>query len=271
VEEGVDAASENAGRLSSAKDFADAVARELPGLYRVALALGAPEALAEDLVEDTVLRALEHRQQLRSDASLRSWLHQILRRLAVDRARRRAHEVAVQDVEALWQDETYSVDAASVVERAEDVASLREALLHIPEQYRSVLVLHDEEGWTSRAIAEALRISEAAAKQRLRRGRMMLVSVLADEPERRRANRGVPMRCEEARSEVSAYLDGELPAERAALLEAHLGACATCPPLYQALVGVTTSLGSLRDPDSVVPPALAERVRARLEEERQER
>jgi RNA polymerase sigma-70 factor (ECF subfamily) len=232
VEEGVDAASENAGRLSSAKDFADAVARELPGLYRVALALGAPEALAEDLVEDTVLRALEHRQQLRSDASLRSWLHQILRRLAVDRARRRAHEVAVQDVEALWQDETYSVDAASVVERAEDVASLREALLHIPEQYRSVL---------------------------------------ADEPERRRANRGVPMRCEEARSEVSAYLDGELPAERAALLEAHLGACATCPPLYQALVGVTTSLGSLRDPDSVVPPALAERVRARLEEERQVR
>jgi len=166
--------------LSSAKDFADAVARELPGLYRVALALGAPEALAEDLVEDTVLRALEHRQQLRSDASLRSWLHQILRRLAVDRARRRAHEVAVQDVEALWQDETYSVDAASVVERAEDVASLREALLHIPEQYRSVLVLHDEEGWTSRSVAEALWISEAAAKQRLRRGRMMLVSVLAD-------------------------------------------------------------------------------------------
>lgn len=271
MDESTDIGAGGAGRSWSEEGFADAVARELPGLYRVALALGAPDSTAEDLVEDTVVRALEHRGQLRSDASLRPWLHQTLRHLAVDRARHRAHEVAVVDVEALWRDENYSVDAASVVERAEDAARLREALLHIPDQYRTVLVLHDEEGWTSAAVADALQISEPAAKQRLRRGRMMLVSVLAEEPERRRANRGVPMRCEEARSEVSAYLDGELPAERAALLEAHLGACATCPPLYQALAGVKGSLGALRDPDSVIPPALAERARARLERSDTER
>jgi RNA polymerase sigma-70 factor (ECF subfamily) len=64
---------------------------------------------------------------------------------------------------------------------------------------------------------------------------------------------------------VSAYLDGELSAERAAMLEAHLGGCATCPPLYQALVSTRASLGTLHDPDSVIPGEVAERVRARAD------
>jgi RNA polymerase sigma-70 factor (ECF subfamily) len=245
--------------------FAQEVAAELDGLFRLARALSGDESTAWDLVEDTVVRALERRSQFRGESSLRAWLRQILRHLAIDRARHHAHEVAVGDVEALWRDETYSVDPASVLDAAEERASLRDALVHLPSGYRSVVVLHDEEGWTSRAIAEALGISEPAVKQRLRRGRMMLVSVLGQESKRRRANRGVPLGCAEARQEVSAYLDGELSAERAAMLEAHLGGCATCPPLYQALVGVRDSLGALRDPDSVVPTALAERVRQRLE------
>ena len=92
----------------------------------------------------------------------------------------------------------------------------------------------------------------------------MLVSALSHRDERRAANAGVPLGCWEAREQVSGYIDGELePPERRAL-EAHLAGCATCPPLYQALVGVTASLGSLHDPDTVVPPALAERVRRHL-------
>ena len=40
-----------------------------------------------------------------------------------------------------------------------------------------------------------------------------------------------------------------------------LGSCPTCPALYAGLVGVRAALGALRDPDTVVPPALADRVR----------
>lgn len=68
------------------------------------------------------------------------------------------------------------------------------------------------------------------------------------------------MRCWDARRLVSDYLDDSLGAATRATLEAHIARCPTCPPLYASLVGVRANLGSLRDPDSVVPPDLAARI-----------
>jgi RNA polymerase sigma-70 factor (ECF subfamily) len=244
-------------------DFSTLVAAELPGLYRYAVSIVGDRAEAEDLIGDTVLRALERREQYRAEASLRTWLHRILYHLAIDRGRRAGREVSVEEVESSWRDADYSVDPAVVVERAQSAEALREALVHLPSAHRSVLVLHDAEGWPVSEVAEVLGISLPAAKQRLRRGRMMLVSSLARGEERRMANQGVPLSCWEARKSVSAYLDGELASGERTALETHLGRCATCPPLYQALVGATASLGALHDPDSVVPAEVAGRVRAR--------
>ena len=70
------------------------------------------------------------------------------------------------------------------------------------------------------------------------------------------------MRCWDARSLVSDYLDDELGADQRVAVETHLAACPTCPPLYAALVGTHEAVGALRDSDTVVPPALAERVAA---------
>lgn len=243
--------------------FGALVAAEIPGLYRYAVSIVGDRDRAEDLVSDTVVRAIERQGQYRSEASLRTWLHRILYHLAIDRARHASFEVSVDSVEASWRDESYSVDPSAVVERAQSAEALREALVHLPQGYRSVLVLHDAEGWPSSEIAEMLGVSLSAAKQRLRRGRMMLVSALAQGEERRLANEGVPLSCWEARKRVSAYLDDELSLDERAVLESHLGRCATCPPLYQALVGATASLGALHDPDSVIPAEVAERVRAR--------
>lgn len=252
------------GAVDPGGELGALVAAEIPNLYRYARSITANQAEAEDLVGDTVLRALERQQQYRAESSLRTWLHQILYHLAIDRARHHGHELSVDEVEALWRDDAYSVDAETVVERAESAEELRDALVHLPQHYRSAVVLHDAEGWPASEIASMLGISVPAAKQRIRRGRMMLVSALARGAERRAANAGVPLSCWQARQNVSSYLDDELePAERAAL-EAHLAGCATCPPLYHALVGTTASLGALHDPDSVIPPALAERVRERI-------
>ena len=92
----------------------------------------------------------------------------------------------------------------------------------------------------------------------------MLVSVLAHHDERRATNPGLPLSCWEAREQVSSYIDDDLEPARRAALEVHLAGCATCPPLYQALVGATASLGSLYDTESVVPAALADQVRRHL-------
>lgn len=68
------------------------------------------------------------------------------------------------------------------------------------------------------------------------------------------------MRCWDVRLKVSDYLNGSVDAVTRRLLETHLEACPTCPPLYASLVGVKSAVGGLRDPNSVVPPAVAARV-----------
>jgi anti-sigma factor RsiW len=93
---------------------------------------------------------------------------------------------------------------------------------------------------------------------------MMLVSALATGAERRELLKTVPLRCWDARREVSEYLDGELDERTRSLVERHLATCPTCPPLYAALVGVGVELGRLRDPDSVVPPAVATRIQQQI-------
>jgi len=253
------------GEAGDKDGFGSVVAAEIPGLYRYARSITTDAAEAEDLVGETMVRALERRHQYRAEASLRTWLHRILYHLAVDRARHHAHEVRVAEIESRWRDGSYSVDAETVVERAESAEELRDALVHLPHHYRSAVVLHDAEGWPVREVASLLGISEPAAKQRVRRGRMMLVSALAHGAERAAANEGVPLTCWQARQEVSEYLDDDLEAQERAALEAHLAGCATCPPPYQALVGITASMGALHDPDSVVPSALAGRIRERID------
>jgi RNA polymerase sigma-70 factor, ECF subfamily len=249
---------------------------EVPGLWGFARTLTRDDVQAEDLVQETLARALERGGTFRGDASLATWLHRILHNLAVDSARR-SREVPVEDivdaVEAAWRDDTYTVDAATVAARAQTRADLEDALVHLPLAYRVAVVLHAAEGWTVMQIAGIQSISLAAAKQRLRRGRMMLVSELARVPERRRALRGVPLRCWEARSRISDYLDGEVDDAEATRLVRHLQSCPTCPPLYAALLATRDALREpakartalaatteLRDPDTVIPPALAGRI-----------
>lgn len=244
---------------------------EVPGLYRFARTLAGP-AEAEDLVQDTLARALERSDTFREESSLATWLHRILHNLAVDRARRSREvpvDTIVAELEARWSDDEYTVDSATVVARAETRAELEDALIRLPVIYRAAVVLHDMEQITVREIAEVQGIGLPAAKQRLRRGRMMLVDELARGAQRRHALHGVPLRCGEARSRVGEYLDGELDAETMQVLERHLRDCPTCPPLVAALVGATTALrhqgGLQRDPDTVLPVSLAARVAAQLD------
>lgn len=241
------------------------LAAALVDLYPFAVSVTRNPDLAADVIQDAWLRASRSVEQWRGDAPLASWLRRIIHNLAIDAARRSTREptsgIVVDEVEECWRDDRYSVDAAAVVERAEIRVELEDALARLPFIYRSVVVLHDSEGWTVAEIADLLDVGLPAAKQRLRRGRMMLVTLLAGGRDRRDNLKGVPMRCWDARQHVSEYMDGDLDSATSVLLERHLEVCPTCPPLYASLVGVRVELGELRDPDAVIPPALAERLR----------
>ncbi len=264
----------------AAEDLAD----HIDTLYRYAFEVTHDPDRAADTVQDTFVRALERRHQYRNDAPLGHWLIRIAHNSIIDRGRRAQREISVggfgtrpadadrdglgtisvESAEAEWRRDDYTVDAALVAERAATRAELLDALVHLPYIHRSAVVLHDVEGYRVADIATIHDISLPAAKQRLRRGRMALVSALAEGDQRRAATKGVPMRCWDARQHVSDYLDHGLDPATAAAIEAHLAGCPTCPPLYAGLVGVHDELGQLRDPDSVIDPALERRLRELL-------
>ncbi len=249
----------------AADAFAEALVAELPRLVRLATRLVRDATQAEDCAQETIVGAWRRRDQLRDPAALSAWLRRSLVNRIIDRSRVHRDELDIDAVEADWRDDRYSVAPDRVLERAEMRDELEDALARLPVIYRVPVVLHDVIGWTAAEIGRAMETGLPATKQRLRRGRMMLVSALAEGDERRQASLAQPLRCWRARRHVSAYLDGELDASTRSAVESHLATCPTCPPLYAGLVGVKAGLGGLRDPDSVIDDAIALRIRDHLD------
>ena len=249
-------------------EFADALVGALPRLVHLATRLVRDPDQAEDCAQETIVGAWRRRDQLRDPAALSGWLRRSLVNRIIDRSRAHNDELDIDAVEADWRDDHYSVAPERVLERAELRDELEDALARLPVVYRVAVVLHDVLGWTAAEIAAATSTGLPATKQRLRRGRMMLVSALGEKDERRQASLAQPLRCWRARRHVSAYLDGELDAATRTAVETHLESCPTCPPLYASLVGVRATLGGLRDPDTVVEETMGSRIREHLDVQR---
>ncbi len=73
------------------------------------------------------------------------------------------------------------------------------------------------------------------------------------------------MRCDHARTMVSDYINGDLDAATAALLEEHLRDCPNCPPIYAALLAVRAQLAALAREVPMRDQVLADRVRRALD------
>ena len=164
--------------------FAEATLPHLGALYRFAVKLTGNGAIAEDLVQETYLKALEAFSGLRDSGRAKAWLFQILSRLVIDRHRSESREVAtVTDdldrfslYDLIWQEDPlpYSDrlhDDFLAQFKDEDV---RAALMALPEAYRIPLVLVYVEGTTYKELAEILGCPIGTVMSRLHRGRKTL-------------------------------------------------------------------------------------------------
>jgi len=147
-------------------------------LFGVALRMLGSRAEAEEIAQETFLRAHRALGEFRGEARLGTWLYAIASRLCLNRlaAGSRRHERS--DEMALLQRPAEGADAAAALERTELQAALQEAVAALPEERRIVVVLRDLEGLAYEEIAEVLGLPLNTVRTRLHRARTDLKAKL---------------------------------------------------------------------------------------------
>lgn len=166
------AAPDESGRGTSAAAFARHVEPEVAVLYRVALSMAVQPADAEDLVQDTLVRAFRAIDRF-DGAHPRAWLLTILRNTHRNRLRTRIPALLRDD-----EHDTSLLDRGGDVRSAEDVvvdaqfeAVVAEALAALPTMHRIVVQLVDVDGLTYAEAAHALGVPRGTVMSRLHRAR----------------------------------------------------------------------------------------------------
>ena len=164
------------------RSFDDEALPHLDTLYRVALRLTADPTMAEDLVQDTMLKAYRSWRQYRPGTNARGWLLTILRNTFINDYRRRKHEPVAMDLEtvephALYRSVQDTDPEGTFFSQIVD-AKVLEAIDSLPTDFREVLALSDIEGMSYGEIAETLKIPVGTVKSRLFRARRQLQAEL---------------------------------------------------------------------------------------------
>jgi RNA polymerase sigma-70 factor (ECF subfamily) len=149
-----------------------------PDLVRFAHWLARDRALAEDIVQESLLRAWRSREALKDPSAARSWLLTIVRR-------EHARLYERKRLELVPLDEAAEVRADGGAEDEDDLLTLRHAILRLPLDYREPLVLQVLGGFSTEEIARELSLSPTAVLTRLFRARnkLRVICGLAAAPE----------------------------------------------------------------------------------------
>jgi RNA polymerase sigma factor (sigma-70 family) len=144
----------------------------IPALRRFAFALVRDHAAADDLVQDTLERALQHWSSRRDDGDLRAWLFTILRNLHVGshrQASRRGWTLSIDDVD---------LPKEGGQEAAVEVHDVLAAVDHLPEEQKSLLLLIGVEDFSYDEAARILGLPIGTVMSRLSRARRRLRSIV---------------------------------------------------------------------------------------------
>ncbi len=158
-------------------------------LYATALRLTRSPSDAEDLVQDTYLKAFRAAAQFQPGTNLKAWLFTILQNTFRNRQRDRGREPVDVDSETVER-APVRADAPDPEQRLLDAAmdaDLREALESLPAAFREAVWLRDVEDFSYAEIAEVLDVPPGTVMSRISRGRRLLQQRLL---ERRRASAG---------------------------------------------------------------------------------
>ena len=169
-------------------EFEEAVLALADDVWRVARRLARDVTEAEDLVQETYVRAIRSWKSYEPGTNLRAWLLRILHNYAIDQARRRQR---APDTEPLEEGDYYLYNrldqglrgGQADIERLIDQLSqgpVMDALADLPQNFKEVVVLVDLGDFSYQEAADILEIPIGTVMSRLHRGRRALKKALAD-------------------------------------------------------------------------------------------
>ncbi|RJG07299.1 RNA polymerase sigma factor [Noviherbaspirillum cavernae] len=154
-------------------DFAESLALQIPRLRRYARALTHNVAWADDLVQDTLERALRRRWLFRLNSNLTAWLFTMLYRLYLNDAAR--HRMSPVAADADVPEPATSGDVALQLD-------MQRALASLSPEHRAVIVLIGLEQLSYKETADVLGVPLGTVMSRLTRARERLRALLSDKP-----------------------------------------------------------------------------------------
>jgi RNA polymerase sigma-70 factor, ECF subfamily len=171
--------------------FSDLAMEYMPALYTAALRMTRNSADAEDLVQETYLKAYRAFASFELGTNLKAWLYRILTNTYINtyRAKKRRPEIAdVEDIEDLYLYRRLSGDQATGLGRSAEEEALdrftdtdvKEAIESLPDTFRMAVLLADVEGFSYKEIAEITDVPIGTVMSRIHRGRKALQKALVD-------------------------------------------------------------------------------------------
>jgi RNA polymerase sigma-70 factor (ECF subfamily) len=169
------------------KNFETEMLPHMAALYNFALRMTGDPDDAKDLVQETYMKAYRFFDKYSQGTNAKAWLFRIMKNSYINRYRKESKEPdkidydEIKDFYATVKDS--AVDSNDLQEKIfgnlfED--EIAEALQELPEDFRTVVILCDIEGYTYEEIADFIEIPIGTVRSRLHRGRKMLRSMLRD-------------------------------------------------------------------------------------------
>ena len=169
--------------MADQADFEDDAMQFAGQLYSAALRMTRNPADAEDVVQETYLKAYRAYATFKAGTNLKAWLYRILTNTYINRyrkAQRRPSEVELGELQDLYLYRRLGEESGASVSAEEEVldrfvdADVKSALESLAEHFRIPVLLADVEGFSYKEIAEMLDIPIGTVMSRLHRGRKAL-------------------------------------------------------------------------------------------------
>jgi RNA polymerase sigma-70 factor, ECF subfamily len=220
-------------RAGESAAFEELHRRYISSIYRLVHRKLGDGLLAEDIAQETFLKALKNLHRMDTDFNFGGWVHTVARNLCYDELRRRQRDPRElaggnaddddEDLMVRLPAPAHAYDPVIASEQNELRRQVYQVAQRLPEKYRLVLTLRELQGLSYRRISQIMQLSESAVETLLYRARLRFKEEFVI-----LQGGGTELQCAEVQPLLAPYLAGKLRTSQADSVRRHLATCVAC-------------------------------------------